>query len=251
MEEVILDLKNNCHILIIFNKIKICYLFFFPYFFLFINYMLEHFLLPLTFIVIFYYPIISISIFLSTLFIKKDKENIKNIQFKDWITNNKTEWLTEENEEEIYKYLDNCNLYKIIEYVEKRKQFWKKGKFKNEKNGMDQHIKNQINNIKNKYSDYLTDIIVSYIYIAKKGIQNKVLDIEIMENMHNSYQNIMLNYKIINTKNIQNFKDISVKKKYIYQLYLSSVFEDVYNINKNLEILDDKDNNSEYSYSSE
>tara|TARA_Y100000991_G_C21939242_1_gene334488 strand:+ start:143 stop:784 length:642 start_codon:yes stop_codon:yes gene_type:complete len=213
--------------------------------------MLEHFLLPLTFIIIFYYPIISILIFLSTIFIKKDKENIKNIPFKEWIANNKTKWLAEESEGDIYEYLDNCDLYKIIEYVEKRKQFWKKGQFKNEKNGMDQHIKNQISNIKNKYSDYLTDIIVSYIYIAKKGIKNKILDIEIMENMHSSYQNIMLNYKIINTKNIRNFKEISVKKKYIYQLYLSSVFEDVYDINTNFKILPDKDINSDYSYNSE
>ena len=212
------------------------------FFFLFINYMLEHFLLPLTFIIIFYYPIISISIFLSTLFIKKEKENIKIIPFEKYMA---------EGEEDIYEYLNNCDLYKIIEYVEKRKQFWKKGKFKNEKNGMDQHIKNQISNIQNKYSNYLTDIIVSYIYIAKKGIKNKVSDIEIMENMHNSYQNIMLNYKIINKENIKNFEDITVKKKYIYQLYLSSVFEEVYNINTNLQILNDKENNSDSSYNSE
>lgn len=214
--------------------------------------MLEHFLLPLTFIIVFYYPIISASIFVSTLFIKKKKkENKQTMSFEEWIANNKTEWLIDVEKQDIYEFLNKCNLYKIIEYVEKRKRFWEKGKFKNEKNGMDLHIKNQISKIKNKYSDYLTDIIVSSIYIARKGIKNKVLDIEIMEIMHNSYQNIMLNYKIINKKSIQNFKDMPIKKKYVYQLYLSSVFEEVYNINTNSQILYDKDNNSDSSYNSE
>ena len=52
-------------------------------------------------------------------YINDVKENIKNIPFKDWITNNKTEWLTKEGEEDIYEYLDNCKLrfqdYKVIQ----------------------------------------------------------------------------------------------------------------------------------------
>ena len=181
--------------------------------------MIEHVLLPLTLIISYYYPWIFFFIFLSSFFISLEDKDIQNIKYDQWIT-----------KIDIYRYVNKLDLYKILKYIEERKHFWKKSPFKNEKNGMDKYIEIQIDKIKNKNKNlsYLTEVIIMYIYIAREGIINKIPDIEIIENMHNIYQNIMVKYRILDKKNMKNFKDISVKKKYIYQLYLSAVFEELY-----------------------
>ena len=180
--------------------------------------MLEHLLLPFTLVITFYYPYVCLIILI--IFLMSDKKNDDQGYF-NFIEN---EWLTKEKINTIYDWVnDDCNLYKILEYVENRKQFWKKGVFKNKKDGMEKHIYNQIKKIENKEKECLTEIIVMYIYITKQGFENKIPDIEIMECMHDAYQKIMYSYKIIEKKNFENFKNISRKKKiyikFIYQQF--------------------------------
>ena len=154
-----------------------------------------------------------------------DKKNYD----QGYFTFSGNKWLTKEKITTIYDYVNyNCNLYKILKYIENRKQFWKKGVFKNKKDGMEQHIQDQIKKIENNKRECWKEIIVMYIYITRQGFENKIPDIEIMECMHDVYQNIMYSYKMIDKQNFQNFKTISSKQKNIYQIYLSAVFEELY-----------------------
>jgi hypothetical protein len=202
--------------------------------------MIEHLLLPINCFLIIFYPkyfiislifIFTISKFVFTL----SKQKIyKYYNYYDWIKENKIKFLIDKNNDindiynEIYKIK---NLYQILEYVEKKKEFWKKGLFKNDKNGMQKQILYYIENIKNKNinNNYLIEIITSYIHICYKSYISKKKDIDIIQLMHNSKQNLMLHYKIIEIKDTVEFNSLTRDKKFVYQIYLSSIIE---NFNK-------------------
>ena len=202
--------------------------------------MIEHLLLPINLFLIIFYPkyfiislifVFTISKFVFTL----SKQKIyKYYNYYDWIKENKIKFLIDKNNDindiynEIYKIK---NLYQILEYVEKKKEFWKKGQFKNDKNGMQKQILYYIENIKNKNinNNYLIEIITSYIHICYKSYISKKKDIDIIQLMHNSKQNLMLHYKIIEIKDTVEFNSLTRDKKFVYQIYLSSIIE---NFNK-------------------
>lgn len=202
--------------------------------------MIEHLLLPINILLIIFYPkyfIISL-IFVFTVskfvFISSKQKIYRYYNYYDWIKENKIKWLIDNNNDindiynEIYKIK---NLYQILEYVENKKEFWKKDKFKNETNGMQKQILYYIENIRNKNinNNYLIEIITSYIHICYKSYISKKKDIDTIQLMHNSKQNLMLHHKIIEIKDTVEFNLLTREKKLIYQIYLSSIIE---NFNK-------------------
>ena len=202
--------------------------------------MIEHLLLPINLFLIIFYPkyfiislifVFTISKFVFTLY----KQKIyRYFNYYEWIKENKIKWLIDKNNDmndiynEIYKIE---NLYQILEYVENKKEFWKKGQFKNDKNGMQKQILYYIENIKNKNTNnnYLIEIITSYIHICYKSYISEKKDIDIIQLMHNSKQNLMLHHKIIEIKDTVEFNLLTRDKKLVYQIYLSSIIE---NFNK-------------------
>ena len=202
--------------------------------------MIEHLLLPINLFLIIFYPkyfiislifVFTISKFVFTLY----KQKIyRYYNYYDWIKKNKIKWLIDKNNDmndiynEIYKIK---NLYQILEYVENKKEFWKKGQFKNDINGMQKQILYYIENIKNNNTNnnYLIEIITSYIHICYKSYISEKKDIDIIQLMHNSKQNLMLHHKIIEIKDTVEFNLLTRDKKLIYQIYLSSIIE---NFNK-------------------